>query len=225
MSVYIEDQKIHNIYYSPTTDSQDIVPVLNGYLAEPYSETCLYFDGVNDYLQATENSKLNFTSPIIVEFKYESETYSPYLISKTSTYINANNEWGIVGNQYVLTFRAGSVTYDSLRFTANLNQRYRIRIQVEGSDLVYYVDGVELGRHVSPNLPSTNSNPFRVGYSFVPNPLHGRLYYLQVGSEIFNIDEGSGSTTTGTEGTVLNINGATWVTETGVVKNFYRDGA
>lgn len=199
--------------------TDDPTPVVNQVQAiYAASEPYLYFDGVDDYLKATTSSGLEFALPMKIDFLPELPLNAAYYLMEKFDSLSNNNEWALFGNQspfnIEMAWRAGGVLYNNRRSPLTAGSRCTYELILEGADVVHYVDGVETARDINANLPTGNSLETYVGKtSSVSNRGYkGRIYSIQMGSEIFEMNEGSGSITTGSEGTVLSIVGATWGT-------------
>jgi len=173
----------------------------------------LEFDGINDYLEARNVSDLNLAFPIMAKFRALNTNEIFALFDKRGTVFNEGS-WMVSNSgsyKFGLAHRSGSTK--DLRDISLTSSIVTYEIKEEGSDLVQYIDGVEVSRYTKGAITMTNSYLFRIGTSATSSYVNfeGDLYLYQIGSEIFPIDEGSGTTITGSEGTVLDIYGATWV--------------
>lgn len=175
-------------------------------------EAWLEFDGVDDYVEARNTSDLDFSLPIKAEF----------IMSGIDEYILLGKYITTGGGRYRIFLNIGGnglykedVGVDDYRFSGGVSQDTRTTYEavLDGSDLVQKINGVEIDRVVGGNVSDfTSSVKFYLGRSST-TPLRyffGKIYSFQIGTETFPMNEGSGTTITGSEGTVLDIHGATW---------------
>ena len=169
-------------------------------------ECWLEFDGVNDYAEARNVSDLGFALPVKLDFTPRTASASRDLVSKYYT----SNSWmiGLNGGK-IGAWIKGS---DGRNLTPTIGTRSLYELTLDGSDLVQSIDGVEENR-ASAIYPTDENIKLVVGARAGSPPTRFYemdLYSFQIGTEIFPLDEGSGATITGSEGTVLDIYGATW---------------
>lgn len=182
------------------------------------TEHFLSFDGVDDYVQARDASVYeDLTFPY--KFRIRPENTSFTLFSKgvfgpTTHDYNAN----LVSGQFGYYNRVNGDNHDyRFSYSPTLGVDLEYEIDLDSGDLVQRVDGVEQRRDVNPALVSdTNNLLFTIGRSPTKDTalpyryFQGRIYSFQIGTETFPMNEGTGTTITGSEGTVLDIYGATW---------------
>ena len=176
------------------------------------NEYWLEFDGVDDYVQAQNVSDLDFALPIKVKFKHlTNNTYRPIVKSEQS---GNNNRYWIIYDSGSFGLRTSAKNYD-VAVSFNIGQTYEYEVYLDGSDVVQKIDGVEISRTSAGSLPNASGFTFRLAaYETTSGDptswTENEIYSFQIGTETFSMNEGTGTTITGSEGTVLDIYGATW---------------
>lgn len=186
------------------------------------NEYWLEFDGVDDYVQAQLNTTLDFAMPIKVDLEFDSVVgdYVPILGKFTlgagddRYYVMRSVPGGYVGFGAVGVQGQPTNAVGPIQSTINTNQRYLFEAEIDGGDYVFKIDGVEVDREAIVATPGpTTDYYFTLARSYSGQTqwhFQGKIYSFQIGTEIFPINEGTGATITGSEGTVLDIYGATW---------------
>lgn len=180
------------------------------------AEYWLEFDGVDDYAEARNTSDLNFDLPIKIKWTY---------LGGGTTYPFSKSEQTATPNRYWMRVTGSDVgigwSHQSNQFapwSPNVGQTYEFEAYDDGGDFVQKIDGGEISRITTYTPESASSFPFRLGAytNLSGNPVlfsQLNIYSFQVGTETFPMNEGTGTTITGSEGTVLDIYGATWNSE------------
>ena len=190
--------------------------LVNGHAQPVLGEQCLVFTGTGDYLKARSSSDLDFALPMKFDIDSDS-TGNQCLVDKGTTSLPNNSDWLI--RHYVpyathgISFKVGGVVEEYGAPGNFPSTRTLFEIIEDSGDIVHLWDGVEKERIAYTTLPSTNSHTFTLGSYVGGAPTWGfvgKLYNFQIGSEVFDCNEGSGTTVTGSLGTVLDITGATW---------------
>lgn len=197
------------------------------------TEHFLSFDGVDDYVQARDASVFDVTTgdfDMEVEFRStdnsgnnvrlldkrgQGSVISPasYQLSVSTTFSNTGitdtngNYIGYASNGFHLISFPNDGNWHSARFTWENNT---------GTGTIY-VDGVEEGQLTNPSMAGesiTTNRLFTVGGANTGAQFfNGDIKSFRFGTETFLMNEGTGTTITGSEGTVLDIYGATWGSE------------
>lgn len=200
-------------------------------------EYFLSFDGVDDYVQAQNASVFDVTTgDFDMEVTYRSgySGNNPFrIIDKRGTGAIATGYpsyqlSGVNGNyqntniQYVGSSRSiGGVGsgFDLVDFEHD-NEWHKVKFTFQNSvgEAKLFIDGSEVASSTNANFIGkslTTTRKFTVGGSSNNDGqfFDGDIYSFRFGNETFPLNEGTGTTITGSEGTVLDIYGATWGSE------------
>ena len=199
-------------------------------------EHFLSFDGVDDYVQARDASVFDVTTgdfDVEVEYRSTDVSGNPVrLLDKRGTGARTGNfpGWQLSANlgtfqnsivqtgtnAYIGTpptdFENVNYTADGLWHTAQFtwdNTTGTGTLTLDGSQTEQQTNGSMVGQSIS------NGVKFTVGGSSNNDGQYflGDIKSFRVGTETFLLNEGTGTTVTGSEGTVLDIYGATWGSE------------
>lgn len=189
-----------------------------------YDKCSLDFNGSNSYLRAVNGSIGHLEFPVKVNFKTsDNEFYlvgrSGWLASDSSTSAS-NLKWAIryYGGstlQFFVNDPAEGIftaTYSGINF--NGSTTHEVKVDDDNGDTVLYLDGEELDRITIWGRTTLNSSIrlFTVGRNDLGSFKYfsGTIYNVQVGTEIWDFTECSGSTAESNEGSVLDAYNITW---------------
>lgn len=180
-------------------------------------ETYLYFHEGTDWLESPSSTTRNFELPIKVDMEFINDTSgNRFVISRYNAYPDG---WviGRSGNSFGYIFRSAG----DRRNIPVPGRRFTYELRLESGRWHQYMDGVNRNNYTAPTITQTNA-PLKVNHSTIEM----KIFSFQIGTELFPCNEGSGSTVTGTEGTVLNLMGNTeWRTQPKPVQSVHIGGS
>lgn len=167
----------------------------------------------NAYLEASSVDDLHYNNYMEISFNLGSASSYWQLYGKY-TGDNILPKWCVGGQNS----KWGTLLYDG---TQNLIKReitgvvgqWAIARLITNGNIVTVSDGeTEIDYTTSIVMPGTSPLKFRIGRSQSGSAFSGIIQQYKHGTEVFLMNEGAGTTTTGSEGTVLNLlAGASWI--------------
>lgn len=171
----------------------------------------LHFPGDDSsYIQARDKTVFsNIPFPIAIDFKTDTLIGNQYLVGKWGT----NSGYAVhiqSGRLGFASFGEGGQPYTI--YSTNVieaESKYTYEVDLDGTDLVQRLGGVEVRRDENYSMSDGEEDfYFTIGTrDKVPRPFTGDLFYLKMGDEKFLMNEGQGTTITGSKGTVMDIKG------------------
>lgn len=193
----------------------------------------LYFNGSNSYAIAQGDSigLRNIQFPIRIKTRlYADQAYILGASGWSQTDYGASTyglKWGVrwfysfgasswVVHFFVNAPGGGGVHNMTAPLSPDIYHLYDIQLVEDGPDIVLIVDGEERNRLSTWNKTPTDSLlslRFKLGEAMISsNRMKGWVEYLQLGTEVWDFNECSGNTVTGTEGNILDLNNVDWET-------------
>lgn len=182
------------------------------------------YNGTTSVARASNNTTIgHLRFPAKIRFKTTDNEF--YLMGRSgwlTTELNSPFYGLIWGIRYysgsVLQFFINDPSEGAFTITATgiffYGSEQEIIIDEDGTDVVMYLNGVELGRITSWNRTTVNADHvrLRVGVSDAGSPryFNGSISYIQLGTEIWDHSECSGTTITSNQGRVLILTDVTW---------------
>lgn len=205
------DSLTHSLEFCQYTTIIDTIAV---------QDTGLIFSGTNQYLREATVPTVQFDLPIEITFSVDAMPSASQALIGRRYINNTANTFDVwltpTGMQLHLVSPTNTIATIDFPFIATPGVKYTYKVEEDDlGGLVQYIDGVEMKRDQSWPRPGTfsGSYQFRIAARDYPpyDYFEGTIYYARVGDERWYFTENTGSTTTGTQSTVLDlINSPTW---------------